>query len=269
VKRVEPAKQQRERGALKVLIDESESRTRSPLGDLGEVLAQSNGKQPFRNSILRSLPLIDFAVLRPSLQPVVLKERAVLQEPTKRIEYVNFIETGIVSLRTLSPGSILETAMVGSQGAVGASVVLGPKVSMHQSVVLVASTALRIHVNDLERSMFERPRIREHLLHHVQALMIHSSQTALCGVRHELESRLASWLCLACDSLGGFVLPITHDHLSMLLGLRLAGVTETLAKFEEAGMIRKMRGVLEVCDRKRLEQEACGCYQIIAKSYHC
>jgi CRP-like cAMP-binding protein len=98
--------------------------------------------------------------------------------------------------------------------------------------------------------------------------MIHSSLTALCGVRHELEPRLASWLCLASDSLDGSVLPITHDHLFMILGLRRAGVTETLAKFEETGLIRKMRGVLEVCDSKRLEQKACGCYQIISKSYH-
>jgi hypothetical protein len=44
-------------------------------------------------------------------------------------------------------------------------------------------------------------------------------------------------------------------------------VTETLIRFEEQGLIRKMRGVLQVGDRKRLEQKACCCYGIIASAY--
>lgn len=229
------------------------------------MFTQSNGK--LRNSVLGNLSLMDFALMRPFLQTVVLKERAILQEPRKRIEYVNFIETGIVSHRTHATECVLEFAMVGYQGVVGASVVLGSKVATHQSVALVAGTALRIHVDDLQRAIDERPQIRERLLQHIEALMIHGSQTALCGVRHPLERRLASWLCLACDALDRNVFPITHDHLSMILGLRRAGITETLDRFKEAGLIRKTRGVLEVCDRGRLAQKACGCYQIIARGY--
>ena len=205
--------------------------------------------------------------MRPFLHAVDLKPRFVLQEPRKRIEYISFIETGIVSHRTLATECVLEFAMVGYQGIVGASVVLGSKVATHQSVALVAGTALRIHVDDLQRAMLERPHIRERLLQHIQALLIHGSQTALCGVRHPLERRLASWLCLACDALGRNVFPITHEHLSLTLGLRRAGITESLDRFDDAGLIRKARGVLEVRDRERLEQKACSCYQIIAGSY--
>jgi CRP-like cAMP-binding protein len=115
--------------------------------------------------------------------------------------------------------------------------------------------------------MRERPAIREHLLQYVQSLMIHSSQMSLCGVRHELEQRLASWLCLACDALDGNVLPITHDHVSMILGLRRAGVTEALNRFEEEGLVRKTRGVLQVPDRRLLRQKACGCYAVVANEY--
>jgi len=221
-----------------------------------------------RNSILRNLSAADFSCIRPFLNSVVLKERTVLQEARKRVEHLYFIETGIVSLRTLGAGSILETATVGYQGVVGVSVALGTETSMHQSIVLVSGTALRIHIDDLLRSMRRQPQIREHLLRYTHALLIHSSQTALCCAKHDIEERLACWLCLACDALDGNVLPITHDHLSVILGLRRAGVTESLTRFEQAGLIRKMRGLLQIRDRQLLEQKACSCYGIVARGYY-
>ena len=220
-----------------------------------------------RNKILTTLPLPDFDPLRAFLQPISLAEGSVLHESNKRIEYVHFVETGIVSLMTLASGNMLETAMVGCHGAVGASVVLGARASMHKSVVSMPGKALRIGVEDLQRSMNERPQIREHLLRYVESLMVHGSQTALCGVRHELEQRLACWICLACDSLEGETLPITHDYLSFILGLRRAGVTEALARFAELGLVRKERGVLRVRDRGSLERKACSCYGIITAAY--
>jgi hypothetical protein len=231
------------------------------------MVVSSHRRQIVRNRILAGLSLSDFDCIRPFLEPFALKERSVLHQPNKRIEHVNFIENGIVSLRTLAIGSFLETAMVGCYGAVGAPIALGAGTSLHRSVVLVAGNALRIRTGDLQRLMHERPQIREHLLRYVQSLMIHSSQISLCGVRHELEQRLACWLCLACGALDGNVLPITHDHISMILGLRRAGVTETLNRFEEEGLVRKTRGVLQVPDRRLLEQKACGCYAIIANEY--
>ena len=71
--------------------------------------------------------------MRPLLRSVVLTERMILNEPSKRAEYVYFVESGIVSLRTLAGGSILETAMLGCRGVVDASVVLGGTAPIHQS----------------------------------------------------------------------------------------------------------------------------------------
>ena len=235
--------------------------------DVPDTFQISHGQAAIRNGILRNFALADLACIGPFLKPVALKERAVLQEPKKPVEHINFVETGIVSLRTIASGCILETAMVGFRGAVGASVALGADTAMHQSIVLVSGSALRIHADDLRRLMTERPQIREHLLQYIQALMVHGSQTALCGVRHDLEQRLACWLCIAHNALEGDVLPITHDHLSTILGLRRAGLTESLIRFEEQGLIRKSRGVMHVRERNLLQQKACGCYGVIASAY--
>ncbi|WP_407165989.1 Crp/Fnr family transcriptional regulator [Bradyrhizobium sp. ORS 111] len=113
----------------------------------------------------------------------------------------------------------------------------------------------------------ERPKIREHLFLYVQALQLHCAMTGLCGVRRDREQRLASWLCLASDAADARVLPVTHDYLSSVLGLRRAGVTETLARFEEQGLIRKTRGVLQIDERKGLKQKACCCYRLVSSAY--
>jgi CRP-like cAMP-binding protein len=225
-----------------------------------------NRPPTIRNSILGSLAPIEFFSIGSQLEPVDLKERTVLQESRKRIEYVYFIEAGLVSLRTHTTGSILETAMVGRHGAVGASVAVGAEMAFHHSIMLVAGSALRIRVNDLRRLMLEHPLIRQHLLHYIQALIIQVSQGAFCGVRHGLEQRLACWLSIACDSLDRDLLPITHDHLSMILGLRRAGLTESLIRFEREGLIRKTRGFIQVRDRLLLKKKSCGCYGVISNS---
>src|SRR5882724_3093298 len=118
-------------------------------------------QQLVRNCILGGLSPIDLDYLRSLLQPVRLPERSVLQEPNKQVEYVNFIETGLVSLMTLAAGNILQTAMVDSRGIAPVSVVLGARTCGHRSTVLVSGTALRICTEDLKRSMHERPQLRE------------------------------------------------------------------------------------------------------------
>ncbi|WGR72967.1 MULTISPECIES: Crp/Fnr family transcriptional regulator [unclassified Bradyrhizobium] len=228
---------------------------------------RSNTRFFVKNTILAALSLQDLAAIGEFLEPVVLRERMLLQEPKRHLDHVYFVESGLVSLRIVAAGSILETATIGSRGAVGATVLFGGHVSTYQTVVLFPGSAHRIHVEDLYRLMDKRPEIREHLLRYVQALSLHSAQTGLCGVRHDREKRLASWICLASDAVHANVLPVTHEYLSSVLGLRRAGVTETLNRFEEEHLIRKTRGVLQIGERRGLEQKACSCYKLISGAY--
>jgi hypothetical protein len=72
---------------------------------------------------------------------------------------------------------------------------------------------------------------------------------------------------LACDAIESNVLPVTHDNISTVLGLRRAGITEALNRFEEEGLVSKMRGLLEIRDTAKLRQKACCCYGTIAAAY--
>ncbi|MGJ5176320.1 Crp/Fnr family transcriptional regulator [Bradyrhizobium oligotrophicum] len=219
-----------------------------------------------KNTILARSRPEELLAISKLLEPVVLKRDTVLHD-AKRFDHVYFMETGLVSLRVVAAGSILETAVIGRHGVVGASFLIGAHLATHQSVVLLPGTAHRIGVADLWRIVGEHPGLRDRLLCYVQALNLHCAQTGLCGIRHNREERLACWLCLAGDALDADVLPVTHDYISSVLGLRRPGVTETLLRFEQQGLIRKSRGVLQLPERQRLEKKACGCYKLIASAY--
>jgi CRP-like cAMP-binding protein len=221
-----------------------------------------------QNRILACMAPEIFDHLRPYLQQIVLRRRAILQEHNRLIEHIYFIERGVASLfaRTQRDGPV-EVSIVGRLGFVGVAAVLGTMRSPNRCLMEVPGEALRIASKDLRRVMDDTPAVRQHLLNYVHALLIQNTQTALCNVRHELEERLCRWLLLASDRLDEKVIPLTHDQLSMILGVRRAGVTTTLANLEEAGAVIKTRGAVEIADRAILEKKTCECYRIIASEY--
>jgi CRP-like cAMP-binding protein len=221
-----------------------------------------------RNRILGAIAPELFARLRPHLQQIALKHRAILQEHNRPIEHVYFIEHGVASLfaRTQRDGPV-EVAMVGRFGCVGVPAILGTMRSPNRCLMEVAGEALRISSRQLRLAMEGAPSIRQHLLAYVHARLVQNTQTALCNVRHELEERLCRWLLLASDRLDETLIPVTHDRLSMILGVRRAGVTVALSQLEDDHAIIKTRGAIEIANRAILEQKTCECYRIIASEY--
>jgi CRP-like cAMP-binding protein len=221
-----------------------------------------------RNRILACMAPPLFERLRPKLQPIILKRRAILQEHNRPIEHVYFIERGVASLfaRTRRDGPV-EVAIVGRLGFVGVAAVLGTMRSPNRCLMEVSGEALRINADDIRCVMEETPPVRQHLLNYVHALLIQNTQTALCNIRHHLEERLCRWLLLASDRLDEKVVPVTHDQLAMILGVRRAGVTTTLAELEGRGAVAKTRGAVEIVARDILETKTCECYRIISSEY--
>ena len=221
-----------------------------------------------RNRVLASLNPLSFCQLAPYLTPVWLDRRAVLQDHFHRIEYVHFIEHGVASLyaRTRADGPV-EVALVGPFGFVGVAAILGNSRSPHRCLMQVPGEALRISVPDLLHAMHASPAIRHHLLAHVHALLVQNAQAALCNGRHDVEQRLCRWLLLVADRLDDTVIPITHDVLSMNLGVRRAGVTSLLGLLQRSGAITLGRATCQIVDRAALERRACECYGIISAEY--
>jgi CRP-like cAMP-binding protein len=223
---------------------------------------------PVQNHILSHLPLDAFDRLRPHLRRVQLRRHQILQDPYRLLQSVYFLERGVAVIlaRTRQDGQV-GVGMVGRLGVIGMPVILGTMCSPHRCVVEVPGEALQAGAGDLRKAMDECPVIRQQLLNYVQALIVQNSQTVLCNARHEINQRLARWLLLARDRLDDDLVPLTHDLLSMMLGVRRAGVTDALAALEKRGAIRRRRGAVDITDRGELQQRACECYRIIAAEY--
>jgi CRP-like cAMP-binding protein len=80
--------------------------------------------------------------------------------------------------------------------------------------------------------------------------------------RSKVEERLARWLVMAHDRLDGDELPLTHEFLAIMLGVRRPGVTVALNLLEKDGLIDANRGVISIIDRKGLEEKSNGAYGV-------
>lgn len=231
-------------------------------------LWQTDGSS-IRNTALTGLAVADLAHIRPHLTYTKFHRLRILQEQNRTIEQISFVEAGLVSLRRNSAGKAIEISTLGTSGVIGLSALLGVEDSVYQFVSMTSGTLLSIRTKDFLCLAAARPQIRQHLLSYVPALLLQSSQVALCGLHHQLEQRLAGWLCEASDSVGGTQIPVTHDYLATILGLPRSGITRMLIRFESDRLISRARGVIQILDRRHLIEKACRCYSTITELNRC
>lgn len=220
------------------------------------------------NRLLAALPPEDLLRLWPRLRLVDLPLRQIMQAPATPILHGYFIETGFISMIiTLEDGDSAEVGLVGSEGMVGLPLVFGVDQSDIEGVVQCAGTALQIEAEALRDAQQWSPALRRLLLLYAMAHHQQVAHTAACNGRHLTEQRLARWLLMAHDRAGADRFPITHELMSMMLGLRRAGVTVAAGSLQRAGLIRYERGQLEITDRAGLEGASCECYAAVQAEF--
>jgi len=213
------------------------------------------------NQLLSGLSSDAMLLLQPLLERHELVFRAIIQRPHEVMEHTYFIESGLVSMiAKTSQDRQVEIAVVGREGMIGTMIVLGADRSPDGGLVQVPGMALRITTADLSNAMSANPSIRARLLLYVQAYLVQVSQTALANSRGNVEQRLARWIAMAHDRVDGDVYEQTHEFLSLMLGVRRAGVTVALHNLEGEGLIRAKRGAITILDREGLNIYANGLY---------
>jgi CRP-like cAMP-binding protein len=220
-----------------------------------------------RNRLLAALPPDTLAALRPRLEPVELALRQILHEPAKPITSIYFPETGWISmLAYMEDGDAAEVGLIGYEGFVGLPVLLGSNSDDLEGMVQCQGTALRMDAQAFREELDRLPAFRPLLLRY--ALVHHGqvARTAACNGRHQIEQRLARWLLMAHDRAKGDEYPMTHEFLSMMLGVRRAGITVAAGLLQKAGFIRYERGHIQVTDRAGLESVSCECYGVVRRA---
>jgi CRP-like cAMP-binding protein len=191
-----------------------------------------------------------------------------LVEPNTPIEHVCFLEEGIASVvATTRQGRRIEAGIIGREGLTGIPILLDTDRTPHECFIQTAGEGLRIRAEDLRRAMVASPSLQKHLLRFVQAFMVQMGQTALANGSYALEQRLARWLLMCHDRVDGDDLSTTHEFLSLMLGVRRAGVTVALQALEDRGAISPKWRRITVLDRAKLEGMAGDSYGVPEGEY--
>lgn len=237
--------------------------------ETARALTPFNGKShmstehAYRNAILTYLSDADRSLLSPSLEPVDLPLRFWLAEPNRPIEAIYFLEAGIASFTTsVRHEAPIEVGIVGREGIVNLAVLLGIDRSPGETYMQVRGAGHRIGVDRLRAAIAQSPTLLPILLRFVHVFMVQTASTVLTNGRARIPERLARWLLMAGDRMDGPAVPLTHEFLATMLGVRRPGVTIAVREFERRGLIDGARGTITILDRNGLIGEANGYYGV-------
>jgi CRP-like cAMP-binding protein len=215
----------------------------------------------FPNRLLAALPAAARGRFVARCDDVDLTFAEVLCESGDPVQYVYFPRKGFVSIVTaLDDTPRLEIGMIGDEGMLGTSLILGVGVSQQHAVVQGEGSAWRMTARDFRRGLSSDAALKTTLNRYVYVLMGQLAQTAACTSFHGLDARLARWLLLTRDRSHSNSFSLTHEFLAYMLGVRRAGVTSAAKSLRDRGLIDYNRGEIRIMNGSGLEKASCDCY---------
>ncbi|OAI53478.1 hypothetical protein AYO46_10915 [Betaproteobacteria bacterium SCGC AG-212-J23] len=211
--------------------------------------------------MLASLPRAEYRELLASFEPLTLRFGEVLHEQGAPVPHVYFPVDCVISLRsTVEDDQALEVGLVGHEGMVGISLVLGAGASCVRALVQAGGTALRMKAARFHVAFRQCPPLQRVLYRYAHVELARSRQSVACNCFHASEARLARWLLTMGDRTGSARFFLTQASLAGLLGVRRATINEAAGSFQQRGLISFCRGNIRILDRENLEAAACVCY---------
>jgi CRP-like cAMP-binding protein len=220
------------------------------------------------NLLLASLSAESRELILSQSTPVTLPLRSVLYTAGSVPTDAYFITSGLASIvGSTSDGETAEVGIVGREGLVGATHLLGPAVAPTECFIQLPGSGLKIPYPKLQQLFRASEEIRSRILEFVQEQTFSLSQLATCNRLHNAEERLARWLLMVDDAIQSDTIELTQEFLAQMLGAQRTTVTMVAGTLQRAGLIEYKRGTLHIVDRKQLEAAACDCYGVIKKLY--
>jgi CRP-like cAMP-binding protein len=238
--------------SLQSVFSENKESLSSDLAQKNELLEQ----------LLRSPHAREY--LLPHLKPVSFERNQVLYEQGDAIEYVYFpIDSVISNLAIMEDGTTIETLLIGCEGLVDISAILGSGVSRQWLWVLISGRALQVETRYLDGLFVHHEDALKALLRFYRSTITQVSQRCVCNTRHTVLDRLCCWLLLLHDRVGDSNLRLTQELIASRLGARRAGITVAAGVLQSMHAIEYRRGQLHITDREVLERTVCECYTIM------
>lgn len=213
------------------------------------------------NLLLHSLGARDVRALLSGDEPIEMRAGARVMTAGQPLAHVHFpIDCAISLLVESTDHPLLEIGLIGREGMLGVPLILGVRQSCVSGFVQAPGLAWRIHAARFDRCIDASEDLRGRMHRYVHVHMTQLTEAAACKHFHHLAARLARWLLMSADRLQTTELPLTHEYLSRVLGVRRAGTTLAARGLQDRGLIAYSRGHISLVDRVGLEAAACPCY---------
>ena len=214
-----------------------------------------------QNRLLSRISPADFALLAAGLEPCACERGDIIAEANARLEMAYFFEDGLASIVAESPeGQVAEAGIIGREGFVHPSIVLGSDTVPFQIQVQLPGRAHRMAAADLTRACERSPTLRGALLLFAHVNGVQASFSTLSNAVHSVDERLARWLLMVHDRSPSDDLALTHSFMGVMLSVRRPSVTSSLHVLAGNGMIEISRGFVTISNRAALEEFAGDAY---------
>jgi CRP-like cAMP-binding protein len=216
------------------------------------------------NFILAALPNREYEHLCPNLDPIAFPKGTTLYGAGESARHAYFLVSGMISLLAITEdGKAIEVGMVGNEGVVGVSIILGFNTIPNLVVTQLPCTALRIRTDKLKAEFSLGGHLHDVLLRYTYTLITQLSQSAPCNKFHMVKERLCRWLLVASDRVHSNTFPLTQESISQMIGAPRTSVTAIVANLQREGLVGHERGKIVILNRAGLEAASCECYGIV------
>ena len=217
-----------------------------------------------QNEILASLPGQVLDLLSPHLVHTRMVTGQTLVESGSIPDAIYFLETGVAAVVAADTQGVerLEIALIGAEGFVTPTSLLGAGAAAYNSVVMRSpGRAYRLPLRPFRWFMNENEPFRARMFQSTEVYCAGIQQSLACNIQHPLLQRLTRRLLMTRDAMKETVLEVSHKDLADALGAQRPAVTHALGVLEQQGLVRLERGVVAILDGERLQEAVCGCYQ--------
>ena len=169
------------------------------------------------------------------------------------MDHVYFPVSSIVSLvYVMEGGQEAEFAVVGLNGFVGVSTLMGGESTPSSTLVKCTGQAFRLSSQMFKKEFTYTP-VMHLLLRFAQASITQITQTAVCNRLHTLRQQLCRSLLFSFDRVPGDELVMTQELIANTLGVRREGISEAAFALQNSGVISCARGRIRMLDRTALD----------------
>ena len=219
-----------------------------------QIVPQNDGRSALANTILLALPRTERDWVLSKVQFVEIPRGALLNEMAAPIEFGYFINDGLASiLNVMGNGKSVEVGLTGKEGFVGLPLIADFTTSPNRVLMQIPGSAYRIDARILAPALRNHLKLEKMLQRYSQELAMQGTQVAACNRLHTVDQRLARWLLMSQDRVGGDKVSLTQEFLAHMLGTRRASVTVSAGRLQSGGLISYQRGDVLIKSRERLE----------------